>query len=224
MLAGCFEKALVIGALALGKRVATPPRPFAAGIERFERGEVGPAVGEVVVVDVLGGRHHHVHKRLHGDGEQVGAYPVKAHARRNENAQDKRQADGQAIGGVFLGARLLALQRVDDVLRAAHDHGGEARQKRHDPRRTAVFDGDHSQELGAGCTAIGYGMDDVDQAEQDDNLHQQRHHGKQRMIAALFVHSALFFADGFTIAVVRHFYAVERRHKVHHDEGVFLHP
>ena len=173
---------------------------------------------------MLGGRDADVHQGLDGDGRQVRADPVEAHARRDEDAEDQRQADGQPVGGVLLGARLLLLERVDAVLREAHRHGGKAGQKRHDPRGAAVGDGDHAQELGSRGAAVGDGVDDVDQAEQDDDLDQKRDHREQRVVAALFVQGVLLLADCLAVAVVLDLDAVERGHELDHDDRVLLDP
>ena len=173
MLANDLEEALVVGLLALGKRIALVPFLLGAR-EVLELLKLGAARLEVLVIDVFRRLHQDVRERLDGDGSQVRTHPVKAHARGDKHAQDERKADGQAVRHVFLRTRLLALQRVDAVLREAHDDSGKPREKRHDPRSAAVLEGNLTQELSARRAAVGNRMDDVDQAEQNDDLHSKR--------------------------------------------------
>ena len=67
-------------------------------------------------------------------------------------------------------------------------------------------------------------MDDVDQAEQDDHLDGQRNEAEHRVVALLLVERRLLLADGLRIAEVADLDAVQRRHQLHHDDGVLLHP
>ena len=223
VLADDLEEALVVGLLALGKRIALVPFLLGAR-EVLELLKLDATRLEVFVVDVFRGLHQDVRKRLDGDGSQVRAHPVEAHARGDEHTQDERKADGQAVRHVLLRTRLLALQRVDAVLREAHDDGGKPREKRHNPRRAAVLEGDLTQEFSARRAAVGNRMDDVDQAEQDDDLHSKRNQGEHRVVMLLLVELVLLLADRLAVAVVLHLQAIQGRHELHHDDRILLTP
>ena len=224
MLAGNLEEALVVGALAFGERVTLPPRGFALGLKRLKRLDFGAAGGKVLVINVFGRHNADVHKRLNGNGGQVRADPVEAHARGNEHAQNQRQADRQTIGSVFLGAGLFALQRVDAVLGKAHRYSRKPSKQRHNPGHPAIGNRHHAQKFRARSTIIGNGMDNINQTEQDDDLHQQRDHGKQWMVVLLLEHRLLLFANGLAVTVILHLDAVDLGHHVHHDDRVLLNP
>lgn len=125
---------------------------------------------------------------------------------------------------VFLHLRLLALQRVDPVLREAHHHRGQTGQKRHDPRKPSVFNRHHAQELGSRSAVVGDAVNHFHQPEQHENLRRQRNERQQRMIVVLLVQQGLLLADGFGVAEVLHFDAVELRHDLDHDDAVPLAP
>ena len=218
-----LEETLVVGLLALGKRIALVPFLLGAR-EVLELLKLGAACFEVLVVDVFRRLHQDVRERLDGDGGQVRAHPVEAHARGDEHAQDEGKADRQAVRHVLLRTRLLALQRVDAVLREAHDDGGKPREKRHDPRRAAVLEGNLAQELSPRRAAVGDCMDNVDQAEQDDDLYSKRNQGEHRVVMLLLVELVLLLADRLAVAVVLHFQAIQGGHKLHHDNRVLLAP
>ena len=217
------EEAPVVLALAAGVGVGPPPGTLAGG-EGVELGELGLGRLELPVVNVLGGLDAQVADGLHGDGEQVRANPVERHARRDVDAQEERQGDGQAVRGVLLGAGLLALQRVDVVGGHAHHDRRERGGHGHDPRGPAVLHGHEAEELGAGGPRVGDGVDDVHEAEQDDDLDGKRDEREQRVVVVLVVELALALADLLLVAEVLDLDAVERRHHAHHDDGVPLAP
>ena len=67
-------------------------------------------------------------------------------------------------------------------------------------------------------------MDDVHEAEQDDDLDGKRDEREQRVVVVLAVELALALADLLLVAEVLDLDAVERRHHAHHDDGVPLAP
>ena len=67
-------------------------------------------------------------------------------------------------------------------------------------------------------------MDDVDEAEQDDDLDGERNQRQQRMVALLLVQLVLLLADGLTVAVVLDLDAIDGGHDLDHLDAVLLHP
>lgn len=223
VLAGDGEEPFEIGLLALGEGVALVPLRLllADGVQALQFLAAGV---ELVVVDVLRWLDDDVAGDLHQDGEQIRADPVEGHAGRHKHAQEERERDGKPVGGVLFEACLLLLQGVDDVLGAAHGYRGQAGQHGHDPRQATVLDGDEAQKLGAGGAAVGDAVDDVDEAEQNEDLDGQRDEAEHRVVVLLLVERRLLLADGLRVAEVANLDAVERRHQLHHDDGVLLHP
>ena len=106
----------------------------------------------------------------------------------------------------------------------AHDDGGKRREDGHDPGSPAVLHRNEAEELSTSGTRIRDGMDHVDEAEQNDDLHGKRNEREQRMVVILVVELALTLADLLLVAEVLHLHAVEGRHHAHHDDGVPLAP
>ena len=223
MLADHAHEALVVLLLALRQRIALVPRRFTRR-ESVELVQLHTTCSEFGIVDILRWPHDQVAQGLHHDGHQVRAYPVEGHAGGHVHAQDEGQHDGQPVSGVLLHLRLLALQRVDPVLREAHHHRGQTGQKRHDPRKPSVFNRHHAQELGSRSAVVGDAVNHFHQSEQHENLRRQRNERQQRMIVVLLVQQGLLLADGFGVAEVLHFDAVELRHDLDHDDAVPLAP
>ena len=139
-------------------------------------------------------------------------------------AQEERERDGEAVGHVLLGAGLLALQGVDVVGRPAHDHGREAREQRHDERRTTALDGDEAQELRAGGAGVRDGVDDVHQTKEDDHLDGQGDEREKRMVVLLVIELVLLLLDGLAVTVVAALNAEQLGHELHHHDAVLLAP
>ena len=169
VLAVHLEEALVVRLGATGQRVWLVPLAVTLG-GLFDGVELVARGVEVLVVDVVARLHDHVAQHLYHNREQVGAHPVEGHAAHHVEAQEEREGDGEAVGHVLLGAGLLALQRVDVVGGHAHHDRRERGGHGHDERRAAVLDGHKAKKLGAGGAGIRDGMDDVDQAKEDDHL------------------------------------------------------
>ncbi len=67
-------------------------------------------------------------------------------------------------------------------------------------------------------------MNDLDQAEQNEDLNDEGNQGEQRVIMVFLVQLGLLLADGLGIAEVLDLDAVDLRHDLHHDDAVPLTP
>ena len=226
VLVGDAEEALVVGLLALGERVALPPLAFgrilaADGVQRVD---LDAALGQIVVVDVLRRLHYQVAGHLHQYRREVRAYPVEGQAGGHHDAQHQGQAHGKPVGHVLLFAGLLALQRVDAVLRIAQAQRRGHRRHRPEPGEAAVEHRDEPQVLGAGDARFRDGVHDIHQAEQDEDLDGQGHERDEGMVVALLVQLGLALTDGLAVAEMLGLDAVQLGHQLHHRERVLLAP
>ena len=162
-------------------------------------------------------------------GEEVAGDPVEAHARGDEEAQVQAQTHGDDQHAVFVQLALLRLQGLVPVLGDGHHQGAQGREDRDNQGDAALLDR-HPAEVDPQehqIVRIAFGdqvFDDFHQAQEKDQLDDDRHQAGQGAVFFFLIELRLAFGDGVPVAVVVYVQPVDFRHHPNHFDSVVMHP
>ena len=226
MLVGNFEKALIIGAFTASLGIAELAL-FAAQV--VQRGKLLLALFQLFIVHIFLGRNEPVQKVQLHNGKQVAGHPINSHAHSHEPAEIQRKAYRKSHHAVFVGLALLGLQHIAGVLRHAQKPGRNTGQNGRKHQHAAQLAGHLSQvymaEKGHVDAGVEHtGLDHLDQAHQQQDLHGHGNDGSKGIIFVALVNCIGLFGNAVFIAVVAGRDVVDLRLHFYHFNGILLYP
>ena len=224
MLVGDLEEALVVLLLPLPVFRGDDRPRLKIGLELLE---FRLRATQSRIVNVLLRRNAPVLAPLHHDGKEIAGRPIKPHARRDKTSEKKRDANRDAVRDELLGARLLVLERIEDVLRITEQPSRRASEERHQPRIPAIRPWDASDKRfrrAKDGQLVSDSVNHLDECHQNQDLDRERHQRQQGMVMLSLEKRRRLFADRIRIAVMIDLDPIGLWHQRNHLQRVHLAP